>query len=133
MAGDSSPNFLDDPVFSEFQRVSSAVRIHPCEAVDASIRPPGSKSITNRAVVCAALARGTSRLTGVLDSEDTSVMISAWRQLGLDLVHDVSRSELTVVGCEGKPPVDRARAIYRQQRNDDSVLDRRPGSLRWQL
>ena len=47
------------------------------------IRPPGSKSLTNRAVLCAALAQGESQLTGLLQSEDTEVMIGAWRQLGV--------------------------------------------------
>ena len=47
------------------------------------IRPPGSKSITNRALVCAALADGRSTLDGALDSEDTQVMIESLRRLGL--------------------------------------------------
>jgi 3-phosphoshikimate 1-carboxyvinyltransferase len=42
---------------------------HP---VVGSIRPPGSKSITNRALIIAALAKGSAVLTGVLDSRDTS-------------------------------------------------------------
>lgn len=67
----------------------------------ATIRPPGSKSITNRALVCAALARGTSQLTGVLDSEDTQVMMAALRQLGVQVDHDAATKQLTVVGCGG--------------------------------
>ena len=55
-------------------------------------------------MVCAALARGRSHLTGVLDSEDTSVMIDAWRQLGLDLQHDVDNCEVVIEGCGGKLP-----------------------------
>ena len=47
------------------------------------IRPPGSKSITNRALVCAALAQGTSTLTSALDSEDTRVMIESLGRLGI--------------------------------------------------
>jgi 5-enolpyruvylshikimate-3-phosphate synthase len=39
--------------------------------VEGRIRPPGSKSISNRALVCAALAKGQSHLTGLLVSEDT--------------------------------------------------------------
>ena len=42
-----------------------------------AVEVPGSKSITNRALVCAALAHGTSTLTGALDSEDTRVMIES--------------------------------------------------------
>ncbi len=72
------------------------------------MRPPGSKSITNRAIVCAALARGTSHLSGVLDSEDTEVMIEAWRRLGLQLHHDRQQNSLVIVGGGGKNPVETA-------------------------
>ncbi len=81
------------------------MRIIPCLAVDGSVTPPGSKSITNRAIVCAALAEGTSRLSGVLDSEDTRVMIAAWQQLGLTLEHDISSCLLHIEGCGGRIPV----------------------------
>ena len=47
------------------------------------VRVPGSKSITNRALICAAMAQGTSVLRGALESEDTIVMVDAWRQLGV--------------------------------------------------
>jgi 3-phosphoshikimate 1-carboxyvinyltransferase len=45
--------------------------------------PPGSKSITNRALLLAALARGTSRLTGALKSDDTRLMADALRRMGV--------------------------------------------------
>lgn len=69
-----------------------------------SIRVPGSKSITNRALICAALAKGKSTLYGVLESEDTTVMVEAWRQLGLRIDWDRSKCELTIDGCAGQPP-----------------------------
>ena len=48
--------------------MTDKIEIHPLQRpVKASIRPPGSKSITNRALVCAALADGESILTGALD------------------------------------------------------------------
>lgn len=50
--------------------------------VDAVVRVPGSKSLTNRALVLAALADGPSRLTGTLRSRDTDLMIAALRALG---------------------------------------------------
>ncbi len=68
-----------------------------------SIRPPGSKSITNRALVCAALAGGESTLRGVLDSEDTRVMIDSLGRLGLDIQHDRELHTVTVMGCAGQP------------------------------
>ena len=89
--------------------MTRAVRITPCPAVQAAIRPPGSKSITNRAIVCAALAEGRSHLSGVLDSEDTQVMIDAWQALGLTLQHDLTTGELLVDGCGGQlaaPPTE---------------------------
>jgi 3-phosphoshikimate 1-carboxyvinyltransferase len=46
------------------------------------IVPPGSKSITNRALLIAALAEGRSRITGALKSVDTQLMASALRQMG---------------------------------------------------
>ena len=45
--------------------------------------PPGSKSITNRALLLAALAKGTSRLSGALKSKDTQLMAAALRQMGV--------------------------------------------------
>ncbi len=51
----------------------------------ASLRPPGSKSLTNRALLCAALADGTSTLTGVLLADDTRAMLGAVEALGADV------------------------------------------------
>lgn len=47
--------------------------------------PPGSKSITNRALLLAALASGTSRLTGALKSDDTALMATALRSMGVSI------------------------------------------------
>ncbi|HEY4250506.1 MAG TPA: 3-phosphoshikimate 1-carboxyvinyltransferase [Roseomonas sp.] len=49
------------------------------------VAPPGSKSITNRALLLAALARGTSRLTGALKSDDTRHMANALRAMGVTI------------------------------------------------
>lgn len=69
-----------------------------------SIRPPGSKSITNRALVCAALAKGTSVIAGALDSEDTRVMAAGLAALGIPIQAAWDRGELTVTGCGGDIP-----------------------------
>ena len=47
------------------------------------VSPPGSKSITNRALLLAALANGTSRLSGALKSKDTTLMAAALRHMGV--------------------------------------------------
>ncbi len=49
------------------------------------VTPPGSKSITNRALLLAALANGTSRLTGALKSRDTTLMAAALGQMGVGI------------------------------------------------
>lgn len=49
------------------------------------VSPPGSKSITNRALLLAGLAKGTSRLTGALKSDDTRVMSEALRLMGVQV------------------------------------------------
>jgi 3-phosphoshikimate 1-carboxyvinyltransferase len=71
-------------------------------------RPPGSKSITNRAVVCAALARGQSLLTGVLDSQDTRVMAAGLNALGIALAADWPAGEIRIEGGAGTIPAPAA-------------------------
>ncbi|MGH8395950.1 MAG: 3-phosphoshikimate 1-carboxyvinyltransferase, partial [Pseudomonas sp.] len=51
--------------------------------LNGKVAPPGSKSITNRALLLAALAKGTSRLSGALKSDDTRHMSVALRQMGV--------------------------------------------------
>lgn len=67
------------------------------------IRVPGSKSITNRALICAAMAEGPSVLHGALESEDTIVMVDAWRQLGVSIDWDRDAAVISVRGCGGQP------------------------------
>lgn len=88
--------------------MSSAIKIRPVEQLCGTIRPPGSKSITNRALVCAALASGPSELTGALDSDDTRVMIDSLTRLGLAVEHEPAAETVRLVGCDGKLPVDHA-------------------------
>jgi 3-phosphoshikimate 1-carboxyvinyltransferase len=87
------------------QAVTSAIEIEPLRGrLEASLRPPGSKSITNRALVCAALADGESRLIGALDSEDTRVMMAALGQLGIAIDIEQGTGTLRVGGCGGRLP-----------------------------
>lgn len=67
-----------------------------------TVRPPGSKSLTNRALVVAALAEGTTTLTGVLESRDTQVMMDSLRRLGVRV--DAADGTARVTGCAGKIP-----------------------------
>ena len=71
-----------------------ARRLQPLEGrIDAVVVVPGSKSIANRALVCAALAAGTSELTNVPDGDDTTAMIDGLTALGagVDVVRGTGR------------------------------------------
>jgi len=59
--------------------------IPPAHPLVGRVTPPGSKSITNRALLLAALANGTSRLTGALKSRDTQLMAKALIQMGVSV------------------------------------------------
>jgi 3-phosphoshikimate 1-carboxyvinyltransferase len=74
----------------------------------ADVRVPGSKSLTNRALVIAAMADGPSALSGALDSEDTQVMLDSLRRLGLAVEHDAATATIHVPGCGGAIPARQA-------------------------
>jgi 3-phosphoshikimate 1-carboxyvinyltransferase len=65
---------------------------------------PGSKSITNRALVAAAMAEGDTVLEGVLFADDTEAMIGGLRELGIEIRTDTDRSTAHVSGCGGELP-----------------------------
>lgn len=67
------------------------------QPIDLKWCPPGSKSLTNRALALAALAEGTSTLTGVLESDDTRHMATALRALGISITQ-VNATTLVVEG-----------------------------------
>jgi 3-phosphoshikimate 1-carboxyvinyltransferase len=76
--------------------------VAPIERASGTVRLPGSKSISNRALLLAALAHGRTGLVGLLDADDTRVMIAALRTLGvtIETVGDVT----WVDGCGGRFP-----------------------------
>ena len=86
-------------------RDATVVSLEPVsQPIQGSITVPGSKSITNRALICAAMAKGSSVLFGVLESEDTRVMVDAWVALGLSVAWDKVQKTIEITGCEGQPP-----------------------------
>jgi 3-phosphoshikimate 1-carboxyvinyltransferase len=83
------------------------VRLEPLAAPpDAVVRPPGSKSITNRALLCAALAEGESVLRGALFADDTLAMIGAVAALGAGVEARADQALVRVSGARlGLTPV----------------------------
>ena len=84
------------------------VKMVPSGAIDGVVRPPGSKSITNRALICSVLAKGPSLLRGALKSDDTEVMVNSLNALGFQVEPDWERSLLKVQGQAGVIPANQA-------------------------
>ena len=79
------------------------------QPVRASVTVPGSKSITNRALILAALANGTTVLKGALWSEDTQIMVKALKRLRFEIEierdpYELCNRTITVTGRGGKVP-----------------------------
>lgn len=70
--------------------------------LDVTVTVPGSKSLTNRALACAALAAGTSTLTGALAADDTEAMATALGALGAGIERREAGTRLTVTGTGGR-------------------------------
>ncbi len=76
--------------------------VQPPARVDKTLHVPGSKSLTNRALLVAALADGVSTLRGGLVAEDSAVMIKALTDLGIEV--GVDGTTFTVHGQGGRVP-----------------------------
>lgn len=80
----------------------SAILVEPVSRpIDTVARIPGSKSITNRALLVAALADGESELTGALHSDDTRYMAAALNALGVTVETDEPGERFRIVGGGG--------------------------------
>lgn len=78
--------------------------VPPNRSLSGRVSPPGSKSITNRALLLAALAAGTSRLTGALKSKDTVLMARALREMGVIVQEPDATSFLVTSNSRLKAP-----------------------------
>jgi 3-phosphoshikimate 1-carboxyvinyltransferase len=81
---------------------------------DVRVRVPGSKSVTNRALLCAALAPGCSRLTGALFADDTRAMLAAVSAIGAAVTADEAGGAVEVVGADVRHPAAGCRVEARQ-------------------
>ena len=76
---------------------AKALHLSPLRSAAGDVKLPGSKSISNRALLLASLAGGVTRLDGLLDSDDTRVMIAALKQLGVRIDH-IGDDQVQIVG-----------------------------------
>jgi 3-phosphoshikimate 1-carboxyvinyltransferase len=71
---------------------------------DTAVRVPGSRSFTNRALIAAALADGTSRIEGALTADDTDAMVDNLARLRVQVVADPEAATIEVTGTAGRLP-----------------------------
>jgi 3-phosphoshikimate 1-carboxyvinyltransferase len=82
----------------------NSLTLPPLRAASGSVRLPGSKSISNRMLLLAALAQGTTEIRDLLDSDDTRVMLAALQKVGVG-VTALGGNSWRVEGCGGVLPV----------------------------
>jgi len=78
-----------------------SLTLQPIKKVDGEVNLPGSKSVSNRALLLAALAKGTTRLTNLLDSDDIRHMLNALSQLGVSYTLSEEKTVCEVTGLGG--------------------------------
>jgi 3-phosphoshikimate 1-carboxyvinyltransferase len=84
----------------------------PIARVNGEIRLPGSKSLSNRALLLAALAEGETRLENLLDSDDIRHMLNALTQMGVSYSLSADKTECTVTGIGGKFKSDTSQVLF---------------------
>ncbi len=102
VAGVPGVDFTVEDVRGEFP---AEIEIKPLgRPVDATVRVPGSKSVTNRALVVAALAEGRSRILNPLFSDDSYWLMDALVRLGFEVRADREGGEVEIKGLGGRIP-----------------------------
>ena len=81
--------------------MQDSLTLQPIARVNGTVNLPGSKSVSNRALLLAALAKGTTRLTNLLDSDDVKHMLNALTALGVSYTLSSDRTLCEVMGNAG--------------------------------
>ena len=79
----------------------NSLTLKPIESIEGEIHLPGSKSLSNRALLLAALAKGTTTITNLLRSDDTRHMLHALKQLGISYTLSDDKTQCSITGNGG--------------------------------
>lgn len=89
-----------------------SLTLQPIARVDGTINLPGSKSVSNRALLLAALAHGKTVLTNLLDSDDVHHMLNALTALGVSYTLSADRTRCEIIGNGGPLHAESARELF---------------------
>ncbi|MEA3433160.1 MAG: 3-phosphoshikimate 1-carboxyvinyltransferase [Campylobacterota bacterium] len=90
----------------------NTLTLKPISKIDGEINLPGSKSLSNRALLLAALAQGTTRITNLLESDDTRHMLNALKQLGIKYTLSEDKTQCTVEGNAGPISSEKVQELF---------------------
>lgn len=89
-----------------------SLTLQPIAKVDGEVTIPGSKSLSNRILLLATLAKGETLVTNLLNSDDIRHMLTALEQMGVDYQLSDDKSQCTVTGLAGPINVEQAQSLF---------------------
>nr|Q93ED4.1 RecName: Full=3-phosphoshikimate 1-carboxyvinyltransferase; AltName: Full=5-enolpyruvylshikimate-3-phosphate synthase; Short=EPSP synthase; Short=EPSPS [Yersinia ruckeri]AAK97382.1 5-enolpyruvylshikimate-3-phosphate synthase [Yersinia ruckeri] len=89
-----------------------SLTLQPIALINGTVNLPGSKSVSNRALLLAALAEGTTRLHNLLDSDDIRHMLNALKSLGVNYRLSADRTQCDVDGLGGPLVADKTLELF---------------------
>ncbi|MGF1686423.1 3-phosphoshikimate 1-carboxyvinyltransferase [Photobacterium japonica] len=89
-----------------------SITLQPINKINGTVNLPGSKSVSNRALLLAALATGTTRLTNLLDSDDIRHMLNALQALGVTYHLSADKTECEITGLGGAFQSSEAQELF---------------------
>ncbi len=90
----------------------NTLTLQPISKINGEINLPGSKSLSNRALLLAALAQGTTKITNLLESDDTRHMLNALKQLGIKYTLSPDKTQCTVEGNAGSISSEKVQELF---------------------
>lgn len=90
----------------------NTLTLKPISKIDGEINLPGSKSLSNRALLLAALAEGTTEIFNLLESDDTRHMLNALKQLGIKYTLSEDNTQCTIEGNGGPISSEKAQELF---------------------
>ena len=86
--------------------------LKPIKKVEGTINLPGSKSLSNRVLLLAALSEGTTKITNLLERDDTRHMLSALKQLGIQYALSDDKTVCTITGNGGAISCEKPQELF---------------------